>query len=169
MNGAEERVIVLVIGGGGREHALCSALKRSSSCDSVFCAPGNAGISSSGDATCIPDLDVFDSKAVISFCQKWGVGLVVVGPEAPLVAGLSNDLVKAGIPTFGPSSEAAALEGSKNFMKNLCDKYGIPTAKVCVLSLVLIKKDSYDQTKKVTVTGNECTILFLLAPILWAN
>lgn len=55
---------------------------------------------------------------MIFFCQKWGVGLVVIGPEAPLVAGLSNDLVKAGIPTFGPSSEAAALEGSKNFMKN---------------------------------------------------
>ncbi|KAJ0105836.1 hypothetical protein Patl1_17342 [Pistacia atlantica] len=125
----EERVVVLVIGGGGREHALCSGMKRSSSCDSVFCAPGNAGISSSGDATCIPDLDVFDSEVVVSFCRKWGVGLVVVGPEAPLVAGLSNDLVKAGIPTFSPSSEAAALEGSKNFMKNLCDKYRIPTAK----------------------------------------
>lgn len=121
---------MLVIGGGGREHALCHALQRSPSCDSIFCAPGNAGISSSGDATCISDLDILDSAAVISFCRKWGVGLVVVGPEAPLVAGLANDLVKAGIPTFGPSSEAAALEGSKNFMKNLCDKYGIPTAKV---------------------------------------
>ncbi|CAL5415702.1 unnamed protein product [Camellia sinensis] len=125
----EERMVVLVIGGGGREHALCYALKRSPSCDGVFCAPGNAGISSSGDATCISDLDTSDSLAVISFCQKWGVGLVVIGPEAPLVAGLANDLGKAGIPTFGPSAEAAALEGSKNFMKNLCDKYGIPTAK----------------------------------------
>ncbi|KAL0348213.1 UNVERIFIED_CONTAM: Phosphoribosylamine--glycine ligase, chloroplastic [Sesamum angustifolium] len=93
-----ERVSVLVIGGGGREHALCYALKRSPSCDAVFCAPGNAGISSSG-------------------------------PEAPLVAGLSNDLVRAGILTFGPSSEAAALEGSKDFMKRLCYKYDIPTAK----------------------------------------
>lgn len=123
-------VTVLVIGGGGREHALCYALQRSPSCDAVFCAPGNAGISQSGNATCIPDLDISDSSAVISFCQKWGVGLVVVGPEAPLVSGLVNDLVKAGIPTFGPSAEAAALEGSKNFMKSLCDKYGIPTAKV---------------------------------------
>lgn len=122
---------MLVIGGGGREHALCYALKRSPSCESIFCAPGNAGISSSGDATCIPDLDIADSAAVISFCRQWQVGLVVVGPEAPLVAGLVNDLVKFGIPTFGPSSEAAALEGSKSFMKNLCDKYGIPTAKVC--------------------------------------
>ncbi|PQM42277.1 phosphoribosylamine--glycine ligase [Prunus yedoensis var. nudiflora] len=124
----EERVVVLVIGGGGREHALCYALKRSPSCDAIFCAPGNPGISNSGDATCISDLDISDSSAVISFCRKWGVGLVVVGPEAPLVAGLVNDLLKAGIHAFGPSSEAAALEGSKNFMKSLCDKYGIPTA-----------------------------------------
>ncbi|KAK3004165.1 hypothetical protein RJ639_018475 [Escallonia herrerae] len=127
--GLAERVVVLVVGGGGREHALCNALQRSPSCDAIFCAPGNAGISNSGDATCISDLDISDNSAVISFCRKWGVGLVVVGPEAPLVAGLANELVKAGIPTFGPSSEAAALEGSKNFMKQLCDKYGIPTAK----------------------------------------
>lgn len=133
---AEERVVVLVIGGGGREHALCHALKRSPTCDSVFCAPGNAGISNAGDATCISDLDVFDSPAVISFCHEWGVDLVVVGPEAPLVAGLANDLVKAGIPTFGPSSEAAALEGSKNFMKSICDKYEIPTAKVCPCNFI---------------------------------
>ncbi|KAH0863699.1 hypothetical protein HID58_080910, partial [Brassica napus] len=123
------RVIVLVIGGGGREHALCHALKRSPSCNSVLCAPGNPGITSSGDAACVPDLDVTDSSAVISFCQKHNVGLVVVGPEVPLVAGLANDLVSADILTFGPSSQAAALEGSKNFMKNLCHKYNIPTAK----------------------------------------
>nr|GMD92921.1 phosphoribosylamine--glycine ligase [Ipomoea batatas] len=126
---SQQRVVVLVIGGGGREHALCYALQRSPSCDAVFCAPGNAGISSSGDATCISDLDISNSSDVISFCHKWGVGLVVIGPEAPLVAGLSNDLGKAGILAFGPSSEAAALEGSKSFMKSLCDKYGIPTAK----------------------------------------
>lgn len=130
---AEDRVVVLVIGGGGREHALCYALQRSPSCDAVFCAPGNAGIAQSGNATCISDLDISDSQAVISFCHKWGVGLVVIGPEAPLVAGLANDLFKAGIPTFGPSSEAAVLEGSKDFMKKLCDKYDIPTAKVCLL------------------------------------
>ncbi|KAK3140639.1 hypothetical protein QOZ80_5AG0403670 [Eleusine coracana subsp. coracana] len=128
---SDEKIIVLVIGGGGREHALCYALNRSPSCSSVLCAPGNAGISQSRDATCISDLDISDSNAVISFCRNRGVGMVVVGPEAPLVAGLSNDLVKAGIPTFGPSSEAAALEGSKDFMKKLCDKYNIPTAKYC--------------------------------------
>lgn len=67
---------------------------------------------------------------MVSFCREWGVGLVVVGPKAPLVAGLANDLVKEGIRTFGPSTEASALEGSKIFMKNLCKKYRIPTAKV---------------------------------------
>lgn len=133
----EERVSVLVIGGGGREHSLCYALKRSHSCDAVFCAPGNAGISNSGDATCIEDLNISDSSAVIAFCRKWEIGLVVVGPEAPLVAGLTNDLLKAGIHAFGPSSQAAALEGSKNFMKSLCHKYGIPTAKVRLFFIVI--------------------------------
>lgn len=123
-------MFVLVVGNGGREHALCYALQRSPTCDGVFCAPGNAGIANSGNATCISDLDISDSSKVIAFCQQWGVGLVVVGPEAPLVAGLANDLAMAGIPTFGPSAEAAALEGSKDFMKKLCDKYQIPTAKV---------------------------------------
>lgn len=133
-----ERVSVLVIGGGGREHALCYALRRSPSCDAVFCAPGNAGISNSGDATCVGYLDISDSSYVIAFCREWGIGLVVIGPEAPLVAGLANDLVKAGIPTFGPSSQASALEGSKDFMKRLCDKYAIPTAKVhCVFVSVV--------------------------------
>lgn len=121
---------MLVIGEGAREHVLCCALRRSPSSGPVFCAPGNAGISKSGDATCVSDLNIADSSAVISFCRKWGVGLVVVGPEAPLVAGLTNDLVKAGILTFGPTVEASALEGSKDFMKSLCDKYNIPTAKV---------------------------------------
>ncbi|KAL8554022.1 hypothetical protein ACS0TY_002312 [Phlomoides rotata] len=135
-----ERVTVLVIGGGGREHALCYALKRSSSCDAVFCAPGNAGISNSGDATCIESLNISDSSSVIAFCREWGIGLVVIGPEAPLVAGLANDLVKAGIFAFGPSSEAAALEGSKDFMKRLCDKYDIPTAKYQTFSDPLAAK-----------------------------
>lgn len=129
-----DKVSVLVIGGGGREHALCYALSRSPSCNAVYCAPGNAGISKSGDATCVEGLDIADSSSVVAFCHDHGIGLVVVGPEAPLVAGLANDLVKAGILTFGPSAEAAALEGSKDFMKRLCEKYDIPTAKVCCSS-----------------------------------
>uniref|UniRef100_A0ACD5UY83 Uncharacterized protein n=1 Tax=Avena sativa TaxID=4498 RepID=A0ACD5UY83_AVESA len=131
---AEGKITVLVIGGGGREHALCFALNRSPSCEAVLCAPGNAGIAQSGDAVCVSDLDTSNSDAVISFCRKKGVGMVVVGPEVPLVAGLANDLVKAGILTFGPSSEAAALEGSKDFMKKLCYKYNIPTAQYCTFT-----------------------------------
>lgn len=121
---------MLVIGGGGREHALCYALRRSPSCSSVFCAPGNAGIDRSGDATVLRSLDISNHAAVAAFCQSQGVGLVVVGPEAPLVSGLVDYLTAAGIPTFGPSKRAAALEGSKDFMKRICDKYNIPTAKV---------------------------------------
>ncbi|KAF5201949.1 Phosphoribosylamine--glycine ligase [Thalictrum thalictroides] len=151
---SEEKLVVLVIGGGGREHALCYALKRSPSCDTVFCAPGNAGISNSGDATCIMDLDPLNSSAVISFCRKWGVGLVVVGPEVPLVEGLANDLVKAGIPTFGPSAEAAALEGSKDFMKKLCYKYGIPTAKYKTFT------DATDAKKYIQEQGAPIVIKF---------
>ncbi|CAI7786625.1 unnamed protein product [Closterium sp. NIES-53] len=120
---------VLVVGGGGREHALCYALRRSPSTAHVFCAPGNAGIGLSGDATCLPSLDIRSSKSVIEFCRDNRVGLVVVGPEAPLVSGLVDDLVENGIPAFGPTQGAAQLEGSKGFMKMICDKYGIPTAK----------------------------------------
>lgn len=136
---AGEGITVLVIGGGGREHALCYGLQQSSTCDAVFCAPGNPGIAAAGDATCIPDLDITTSSCVVSFCQKKGVGLVVVGPEAPLVAGLVDDLQAAGIIAFGPSAKAAALEGSKDFMKRLCIKYDIPTAKVLFSLLFLAR------------------------------
>ncbi|GBG82696.1 hypothetical protein CBR_g36226 [Chara braunii] len=119
---------VLVVGSGGREHALCWALSRSPSTSTVLCSPGNAGIGLSGDATCLADLDVADHEAVIALCRDRGVGLVVVGPEVPLVAGLADALCAAGIPTFGPSAQAAALEGSKAFMKRICAEHGIPTA-----------------------------------------
>ncbi|BFI33818.1 phosphoribosylamine---glycine ligase [Marchantia polymorpha subsp. ruderalis] len=125
----KEKVTVLVLGSGGREHSLCYGLRRSATCGVVFCAPGNAGIQLSGDAKCLPDLDITNSLAVAEFCKENGVGLVVVGPEGPLVSGMVDDLKGEGIPTFGPSAEAATLEGSKSFMKNLCDKYQIPTAK----------------------------------------
>ncbi|MEM7429152.1 MAG: phosphoribosylamine--glycine ligase [Pseudomonadota bacterium] len=116
---------ILVIGSGGREHALCWAISRSAMCSDLFCAPGNGGIADV--AECIA-IDPADHEAVISFCQDNAIKLVVVGPEVPLVAGLADDLRGAGIKTFGPSAAAAQLEGSKGFTKDLCARHNIPTA-----------------------------------------
>ena len=116
---------VLLIGGGGREHALAWKLKQSPLLDRLYCAPGNAGIAAV--AECIA-LDVANHDAVIRFCKEKDIGLVVIGPEAPLVAGLTDDLEAAGIKVFGPSKAAAQLEGSKGFTKDLCAAHGIPTA-----------------------------------------
>ncbi|MEZ5827283.1 MAG: phosphoribosylamine--glycine ligase [Hyphomicrobiales bacterium] len=116
---------VLLIGGGGREHALAWKLKQSPLLDTLYCAPGNAGIAQV--ATCVA-LDVADHAAVVRFCKENDIGLVVVGPEAPLVAGLVDDLEAQGILAFGPSKAAAQLEGSKGFTKDLCEEFGIPTA-----------------------------------------
>jgi phosphoribosylamine--glycine ligase len=116
---------VLLIGGGGREHALAWAISGSAALTQLYCAPGNAGI-----ATCaeIVPLDVNDHDAVSAFCADKAIDLVVVGPEAPLVAGLADDLTTKGFSVFGPSKAAAALEGSKGFMKEICAEAGIPTA-----------------------------------------
>ena len=114
---------VLVIGSGGREHALCWRLTKSASAGKVFCAPGNAGIAQ--DVTCLA-LKTHDE--ILAFCKKEHIALVAIGPEQPLVDGLSDELRAAGIPVFGPSAKAAQLEGSKGFMKDLCRKYNIPTA-----------------------------------------
>ena len=116
---------VLLIGGGGREHALAWALSASPLLGKLYCAPGNPGIAEVGE--CVR-LDVADHAAIIAFCRERAIGLVVVGPEAPLVAGLADDLAKAGIKAFGPSAAAAQLEGSKGFTKDLCRDAGIPTA-----------------------------------------
>ena len=118
---------VLVIGGGGREHALCWRLARSASTGALYCAPGNAGIAEERGVEVVK-LDERDHAAVVRFCAEKNVGLVVVGPEAPLVDGLADTLVAAKVPVFGPSKSAARLEGSKAFMKDLCAKYKIPTA-----------------------------------------
>jgi phosphoribosylamine--glycine ligase len=120
-----DKVNVLLIGSGGREQALAWKLAQSPLLDRLYCAPGNAGIAEV--AECIA-LDIADHAAVIGFCQEGGIGLVVIGPEAPLVAGLTDDLEAAGIGVFGPSKAAAQLEGSKGFTKDLCAEYGIPTA-----------------------------------------
>ena len=116
---------VLVVGSGGREHALCWAISKSPKCGKLYCAPGNAGIAAVAD--CI-DIDAEDLPALVSFACNNQTDLVVVGPEAPLVLGLVNDLADAGITAFGPTREAAILEGSKAFMKDLFAKYDIPTA-----------------------------------------
>jgi phosphoribosylamine--glycine ligase len=116
---------VLLIGGGGREHALAWKFKQSPLLRTLYCAPGNAGIA---DVAEIVPLDVSDHAAIARFCKERAIGLVVIGPEAPLVAGLTDDLEAQGIKVFGPSRAAARLEGSKGFTKDLCARAGIPTA-----------------------------------------
>jgi phosphoribosylamine--glycine ligase len=116
---------ILLIGSGGREHALAWAIAGSPSCKRLFIAPGNPGTAGCGLNVVV---DVADHRAVIAFCRLNGIGLVVVGPEAPLVAGLVDDLAVAGIKAFGPRKAAAQLEGSKAFTKDLCAEFGIPTA-----------------------------------------
>ena len=115
---------VLLIGSGGREHALAWKLAASPLLTKLYCAPGNPGIAS--EAECVP-LDVTDHAAVAAFAKAHDVGLVVVGPEAPLVAGMADDLEAEGLRVFGPSKAAARLEGSKGFTKDLCARFGIPT------------------------------------------
>jgi phosphoribosylamine--glycine ligase len=116
---------VLILGSGGREHALAWKIAASPLADKIYCAPGNAGIAQ--EAECVA-LDLADHKAVIAFCRANTIGFVVVGPEVPLVAGIADDLEAAGIKTFGPSKWAARLEGSKGFTKDLCKANKIPTA-----------------------------------------
>ena len=116
---------VLLIGSGGREHALAWKLSQSPMCSKLYCATGNAGISQI--AQCVA-LNVADHAAVIEFCNANEIEFVVVGPEAPLVAGLADDLSSAGIGVFGPSAYCAQLEGSKGFTKDLCAEFNIPTA-----------------------------------------
>lgn len=115
----------MLIGSGGREHALAWKLAQSPSCDTLYAAPGNPGIAEEAE---LVDLNVADHAAVISFCAGHDIGLVVVGPEAPLVDGLGDSLREAGIPVFGPNRQAAQLEGSKGFTKDMCAAANIPTA-----------------------------------------
>ena len=121
---------ILLLGSGGREHALAWKLAQSrllaGADDTLYAAPGNPGIAE--HARCV-DLDAGDHNAVTAFCKANAIGLVVIGPEAPLVDGLGDALRAAGVPVFGPSRKAARLEGSKGFTKELCDRAGIPTAR----------------------------------------
>jgi phosphoribosylamine--glycine ligase len=115
----------LLIGSGGREHALAWRLSQSPNCDTLYAAPGNPGIA---EVATLVGLDVKDHAAVVAFCAEHDVGLVVIGPEAPLVDGLADSLNQAAVPVFGPSAKAAQLEGSKSFTKEICDAADIPTA-----------------------------------------
>jgi phosphoribosylamine--glycine ligase len=118
-------VNILLLGSGGREHALAWKMAASPLVERLICAPGNAGIAR--EAECVA-LDIADHAAVIAYCRNNGIDFVVVGPEAPLCAGIVDDLEAAGIKTFGPSRAAARLEGSKGFTKDLCRAHSIPTA-----------------------------------------
>ena len=115
---------ILVIGSGGREHTLCWKLRQSSKVENIFCAPGNGGTAIDSENV---DVDVSDHKEVIDFCKTNDVNLVVVGPEAPLAVGITDDLEKAGLKVFGPNYAGARLESSKIFAKELMGEYGIPT------------------------------------------
>ena len=116
---------ILLLGAGGREHALAWKMAASPLADKLYCASGNAGIAR--EAECVA-LDIADHAAVIAFCKKQKIDFVVVGPEAPLCAGIVDDLEAAGIKAFGPGKKAAQLEGSKGFTKDLCKANNIPTA-----------------------------------------
>ena len=116
---------VLVVGSGGREHSLCWAIAASPLCEKLYCAPGNAGIAE--DAECI-DISAENIDGLIAFVQQNEIEFVVVGPEAPLILGLIDRLDEIDVKSFGPSSAAAILEGSKGFTKDFCAKYDIPTA-----------------------------------------
>ena len=115
---------ILVVGGGGREHALCWAISASPLCTKLYCAPGNAGIAQV--AECI-DVAAEDIAGQVALAKREKIDFVVVGPEVPLAAGLADRLSEAGIKVFGPSAQAAQLESSKGFTKELCRRHGIPT------------------------------------------
>jgi phosphoribosylamine--glycine ligase len=115
---------VLLIGSGGREHALAWAISASPLLGKLYCAPGNPGIA---DYATLAALDITDHQAVVAFCHEKRIDFVVVGPEAPLVAGIADDLRASGFKVFGPSKAAAQLEGSKGFTKDFCAEFDIPT------------------------------------------
>ncbi|MEN0115736.1 MAG: phosphoribosylamine--glycine ligase [Agrobacterium cavarae] len=161
---------VLLIGSGGREHALAWKIAQSPQLTKLFAAPGNPGIAEHAE---LVSLNVEDHAAVVAFCREQSIDFVVVGPEAPLVAGLADDLRAAGFATFGPSKDAAQLEGSKGFTKDLCARYDIPTgayqrfksaepAKAYIREQgapIVIKADGLAAGKGVTVAMTEAEAL----------
>ena len=116
---------ILVVGSGGREHAIALAVKKSPLCDTLVCAPGNPGMANLGK--CVP-VDVADPKAIADLAVAEHIDLAIIGPEIPLVAGVVDEFRRRGLRAFGPTAAAAALEGSKAFSKDIMKKYGVPTA-----------------------------------------
>ena len=133
---------ILLIGSGGREHSIAWALSKSPLLTKLYCSPGNAGISEL--AECI-EIDTTKHNEVIEFCHKNSIDFVIIGPEIPLVAGLADDLKSANIKVFGPTKQAAQLEGSKGFTKDLCAEFNIPTATYGRFSDVESALDYLDQ------------------------
>jgi phosphoribosylamine--glycine ligase len=158
-------VNILILGGGGREHAIAWAVRQNPKCDRLIAAPGNAGIAAL--ARCAA-LNILDPAAVVEFCAAEAVDFVIVGPEAPLVAGVADELRAAGVAVFGPSAAAARLEASKAFTKALCAEAGVPTAAWAVFEAagpalahladhplpVVVKADGLAAGKGVTVASS---------------
>ena len=116
---------ILILGSGGREHSLAWAIQQNPKCDRLIVAPGNAGIAQICDCA---DIDIMDGDTVASFAEENAIDFVIIGPEAPLAAGVADRLRDAGLLVFGPSKAAAALEASKSFTKAICDAANAPTA-----------------------------------------
>ena len=166
---------VLVLGGGAREHALIRTLARSPRGPQLLCAPGNPGVAAEAELVA---LDPTDAAAVVQCAQLLGVSLVVVGPEAPLVAGVADALAAAGIPCFGPSGAAAALEGSKAFCKEIMAAAGVPTAAYTVVTdpdagmaaidryPIVIKADGLAAGKGVIIAADEAQARAALSDLL---
>lgn len=133
---------ILVLGSGAREHAIVLSLLREAADHEVVCAPGNAGIAASGVAT--PDLDIVSPDVVADYVQRNGFDLVVIGPEAPLVAGVADPLRERGVPVFGPGKAAAQLEGSKAFAKRIMAEAGVPTGRATHVSTLAEAGDVLD-------------------------
>ena len=133
---------IVIIGSGGREHAICSSLKSSKKINKIFCIPGNAGTEEIAENV---NINLNDFEDIKNFIIKNNINLVVVGPEQPLVSGLVDYLEKFKIKVFGPNKIASQLEGSKIFTKKLCEEYNIPTAKFGIFQN---KKDAKDFLKR---------------------
>jgi len=141
---------ILVVGSGGREHALAWKIKQSPLCDTLFCAPGNPGTAVLGTNVPLADTDL---KGLAAFAEKEGIGLTVVGPEAPLSLGIVDEFEGRGLLIFGPRKKAAELEGSKIFAKDLMLTHGIPTAGFEIVTKVdrareMIKQIAYPHVIK---------------------